>query len=41
MRLHPHLIMGKAQPNLMDPSGTGGRFVLDQVWDASEGLLDW
>jgi poly-gamma-glutamate synthesis protein (capsule biosynthesis protein) len=40
-RLHPHLILGKAQPNLMDPSGTGGKFVLDQVWDASEGRLDW
>ena len=40
VRMRPHLIMGKAQPNFMDPAGSG-KFVMDQVWDASEGLLAW
>ena len=39
--MRPHLIMGKAQPNFMDPAGFGGKFVMNQVWDASEGLLPW
>ena len=39
-RMRPHLIMGKAQPNFMDPAGSG-KFVMDQVWKASKGLLDW
>ena len=39
-RMRPHLILGKAQPNFMDPAGSG-KFVMDQVWKASEGLLDW
>jgi hypothetical protein len=40
IRMRPHLILGKAQPNFMDPAGSG-KFVMDQVWKASEGLLDW
>jgi hypothetical protein len=39
-RMRPHLILGKAQPNFMDPAGSG-KFVMDQVWKASRGLLDW
>jgi hypothetical protein len=39
-RMRPHLILGKAQPNFMDPAGSG-KFVMDQVWKASKGLLDW
>jgi hypothetical protein len=41
VRMRPHLILGKAQPNVMDPAGFGGKFVMDQVWGASEGLLPW
>jgi poly-gamma-glutamate capsule biosynthesis protein CapA/YwtB (metallophosphatase superfamily) len=40
VRMRPHLILGKAQPNFMDPAGSG-KFVMDQVWKASEGLLPW
>ena len=40
-RMRPHLILGKAQPNFMDPAATGGKFVMSQVWKASEGLLAW
>ncbi len=40
IRMRPHLILGKAQANFMDPAGSG-KFVMDQVWKASEGLLDW
>jgi poly-gamma-glutamate synthesis protein (capsule biosynthesis protein) len=40
VRMRPHLILDRAQPNLMDPAG-GGAVVMDQVWSASEGLLDW
>ncbi|HYO43813.1 MAG TPA: CapA family protein [Candidatus Limnocylindrales bacterium] len=40
IRMRPHLILGKAQPNFMDPAGSG-KFVMDQVWKASEGLLSW
>jgi poly-gamma-glutamate capsule biosynthesis protein CapA/YwtB (metallophosphatase superfamily) len=39
-RMRPHLVLGKAQPNFMDPAGSG-KFVMDQVWKASKGLLDW
>jgi len=39
-RMQPHLILDRAQPNLLDPAGDG-RVVLGQVFDASEGLLDW
>ena len=38
--MHPHLILGRAQPNLMDPAGDG-KAVLDQVCHASGGLLPW
>ena len=40
VRMQPHLIMGKAQPNFMDPLGSG-KVVMDQVWGASKGLLAW
>jgi poly-gamma-glutamate capsule biosynthesis protein CapA/YwtB (metallophosphatase superfamily) len=40
IRMRPHLIMGKAQPNFMDP-GASGKFVMDQVWKASKGALPW
>ena len=33
-RMRPHLILGKAQPNFMDPAGDG-KVVMDQVWRAS------
>ena len=40
VRIRPHLILGKAQPNFMDPMGSG-KVVMDQVWGASKGLLSW
>jgi hypothetical protein len=40
IRMRPHLILGRAQPNVMDPAGSG-KFVMDQVWKASAGLLAW
>jgi len=40
VRMRPHLILGRAQPNFMDPAGSGA-VVMDQVWRASKGLLDW
>jgi poly-gamma-glutamate synthesis protein (capsule biosynthesis protein) len=40
IRMRPHLILGKAQPNFMDPGGSG-KFVMDQVWAGSKGLLAW
>ncbi len=40
VRIRPHLILGKAQPNFMDPMGSG-KVVMDQVWGASKGLLGW
>jgi poly-gamma-glutamate synthesis protein (capsule biosynthesis protein) len=39
-RMRPHLIMGKAQPNFMDPMGSG-KVVMNQLWGASKGLLRW
>ncbi|MDQ1323715.1 MAG: cap protein, partial [Chloroflexota bacterium] len=39
-RMRPHQILGKAQPNFMDPAGSG-KFVMEQDWKASKGLLDW
>jgi hypothetical protein len=39
-RMRPHIILDKAQPNFLDPAGDG-RVVLGQIFDASEGLLDW
>ncbi len=35
--IHPHLVLDYAQPNLMDPLGSGG-VVLDQVFKASKHL---
>jgi hypothetical protein len=39
-RMRPHLILGKAQPNFLDPQGDG-KAVLNQLYRASEGLLPW
>jgi poly-gamma-glutamate synthesis protein (capsule biosynthesis protein) len=39
-RMRPHIILDKAQPNLLDPAGDG-RVVTGQVFDASKGLLPW
>jgi poly-gamma-glutamate synthesis protein (capsule biosynthesis protein) len=40
-RMRPHIILGKAQANFMDPATGGGKFVMDQVFNASEGRLPW
>jgi hypothetical protein len=40
VRMRPHIILDKAQPNFMDPAGSG-RVVMGQVFDASKGLLPW
>ena len=40
IRMRPHLILDKAQPNFLDPA-TSGKFVMDQLWGASKGLLSW
>ncbi|HEY7523836.1 MAG TPA: CapA family protein [Candidatus Limnocylindrales bacterium] len=40
VRMRPHLILDKAQPNFLDPAGDG-RVVMGQVFDASNGLLAW
>ena len=34
-RLHPYVVVQNAQPNLLDPT-TDGKFVLNQVWSASD-----
>lgn len=39
VRMRPHIILDKAQPNFMDPAGAGA-IVMDQVWDGSDDL-DW
>ncbi len=39
-RMRPHIILDKAQPNFLDPAGSG-RVVMRQVFDASGGLLPW
>jgi poly-gamma-glutamate capsule biosynthesis protein CapA/YwtB (metallophosphatase superfamily) len=39
-RIRPHLIMGKAQPNFMDPLGSG-KVIMNQLWTGSKGLLSW
>ncbi len=41
IRMRPHLILGKAQANFMDPAEMGGKFVMSQVFNASKGLLAW
>ena len=40
VRMRPHIILDKAQPNFMDPAGAG-RVVIGQVFGASRGLLPW
>ncbi|MER3418591.1 MAG: hypothetical protein C4343_05750, partial [Chloroflexota bacterium] len=40
VRLHPFVILDRAQPNFMDPAGSGA-VVLRQVFDASKGFLPW
>ena len=39
-RMRPHIILDKAQPNFMDPAGSG-KVVMGQVFSASKGLLPW
>ena len=39
-RMRPHIILDKAQPNFMDPAGSG-KVVMNQVFAASKGLLPW
>ena len=39
-RMRPHIILDKAQPNFLDPTGDG-RTVMGQVFNASKGLLEW
>jgi poly-gamma-glutamate capsule biosynthesis protein CapA/YwtB (metallophosphatase superfamily) len=40
VRIRPHIILDKAQPNFLDPSA-GGKYVMGQVFSASKGLLPW
>ncbi|MEW5992073.1 MAG: CapA family protein [Chloroflexota bacterium] len=40
VRMRPHLILDRAQPNFMEPAGSGA-VVMDQVWAASKDTLDW
>ena len=40
IHMRPHLVLDKAQPNFMDPAGSGA-VVMGQVFAASKGLLDW
>ncbi len=40
IRMRPHIILDRAQPNFLDPTGDG-RVVMGQVFDASKGLLPW
>ncbi len=40
VRMRPHVILDKAQPNFMSPTGSG-RVVLGQLYDASKRLLPW
>jgi poly-gamma-glutamate synthesis protein (capsule biosynthesis protein) len=39
-RMRPHIILDKAQPNFLDPAGSG-KVVLGQIFDASRGMLPW
>jgi poly-gamma-glutamate synthesis protein (capsule biosynthesis protein) len=39
-RLHPHVLIGGVQPNLLDPAGSGRR-VLEPLFEASGRLLPW
>ncbi len=40
VRIRPHIILDKAQPNFLDPAGAG-KIVMGQVFSASKGLLPW
>jgi hypothetical protein len=40
IRMWPHIILDKAQPNFLDPA-KDGRFVLGPIYDASRGLLPY
>ncbi|MEO8469438.1 MAG: CapA family protein [Chloroflexota bacterium] len=40
VHMRPHLILDKAQPNFMDPAGSGS-VVMGQVFAASKGILPW
>jgi poly-gamma-glutamate synthesis protein (capsule biosynthesis protein) len=40
LRIHPFFVVDHAQPNLLDPAGSGS-VVLDQLFGASKGLLPW
>ena len=40
IRMRPHIILDKAQPNFLDPAGDG-RVVMRQVFGAEDGLLPW
>ena len=40
VRIRPHIILDKAQPNFLDPAGAG-KVVMGQVFAASKGLLPW
>jgi poly-gamma-glutamate synthesis protein (capsule biosynthesis protein) len=40
IRMRPHIILDRAQPNFLDPAGDG-KVVMGQVFGASKGLLDW
>lgn len=40
VRMRPHIILDKAQPNFLDPGGDG-KVVMNQVFGASKGLLPW
>jgi poly-gamma-glutamate synthesis protein (capsule biosynthesis protein) len=40
VRMRPHLILDRSQPNFLDPAGDGA-VVMGQVFAASKGLLDW
>ncbi|HEY8869771.1 MAG TPA: CapA family protein [Candidatus Limnocylindrales bacterium] len=40
VRMRPHVILDRAQPNFLDPGGSGS-VVMDRVFAASKGLLPW
>ncbi len=40
VRMRPHIILDKSQPNFLDPAGDG-RVVMGQIFDASRGLLPY
>jgi len=40
VKMRPHIILEKAQPNFLDERGDG-KIVMGQVYDASKGILPW